>query len=73
MARGGILDGVQYSTSPASDLAGSPAAESDEATSNSAKSEAKPGRMQANPHIEVKWIVHLYFNGQTNATFHFLK
>ena len=50
------MDGVQYSTSPASDVAGSPAAESDEMASNSTKTEAKGSRMQTNPHIEVNHV-----------------
>ncbi|PSN57689.1 hypothetical protein C0J52_00310 [Blattella germanica] len=36
-SRGGILDGVQYSTSPASDSTGLSTTESDDTTSNSAK------------------------------------
>jgi hypothetical protein len=49
VSRAGVLDGVQYSTLPGSDVMGSPAIESDDVTVNSGKS----SRTQPPVHTEV--------------------
>jgi hypothetical protein len=49
LPRSGVLDGVQYSTSPAADSVGSPASESDDTTGGSTKG----SRTQPPVHIEV--------------------
>lgn len=51
VSRSGVPDGVQYSTSPAADITGSPANDSDEAVAGSAKG----SRTQPSIHIEVNW------------------
>ena len=51
MSRAGVLDGVQYSTLPGSDVMGSPANETDDVTASSSKS----NRTQPPVHIEVNW------------------
>jgi hypothetical protein len=51
VSRSGVPDGVQYSTSPAADITGSPANDSDDAVAGSAKG----SRMQPSIHIEVNW------------------
>jgi hypothetical protein len=48
-SRAGAPDGVQYSTSPAADITGSPANDSDDAIAGSAKG----SRTQPSIHIEV--------------------
>jgi hypothetical protein len=47
--RSGVLDGVQYSTSPAADIAGSPANDADDAAAGSTKG----SRTQPSTYIEV--------------------
>jgi hypothetical protein len=49
VSRAGLLDGVQYSTLPGSEVMGSPASESDDVTASSAKS----SRTQPPIHTEV--------------------
>jgi hypothetical protein len=49
VSRAGVLDGVQYSVLPGSDVTGSPANESDDVTVNSSKS----SRTQPPIHTEV--------------------
>ncbi|KDR20319.1 1-phosphatidylinositol 3-phosphate 5-kinase isoform X2 [Zootermopsis nevadensis] len=49
LPRSGLLDGVQYSTSPAADTVGSPASESDDTTGGNMKGS------RTQPHIEVQF------------------
>jgi hypothetical protein len=51
LQRSGVLDGVQYSTSPAADTAGSPASESDDTPGVNMKGS------RAQPHIEVTSVL----------------
>jgi hypothetical protein len=51
LSRAGVLDGVQYSTLPGSDVMGSPASETDDVTASSSKS----NRTQPPVHTEVTW------------------
>ncbi|XP_023718004.1 1-phosphatidylinositol 3-phosphate 5-kinase isoform X3 [Cryptotermes secundus] len=50
-SRSGVLDGVQYSTSPAADITGSPANDSDDTTAGSTKG----SRTQPSTHIEIQF------------------
>ena len=51
VSRAGVLDGVQYSALPGSDVMGLPASESDDVTVSNSKS----SRTQPPIHTEVTW------------------
>ncbi|XP_069701423.1 1-phosphatidylinositol 3-phosphate 5-kinase isoform X2 [Periplaneta americana] len=54
-ARSGMLDGVQYSTSPAADTSGSAVSESEETSASNTKTEAKGSRTAPPSHVEVQF------------------